>query len=243
MNKKPDNEKAIGKPDEQLVNKNYILEGSIQPRGCGGLLYKKDSADHVLPDWEMWLDIPEVKLWQACALSLNIEPDSIAPSNDGMGMGMGGESFFRSEKFLRQEIWDKFNKRCRLLDATGRHHRPLYHSISLQDFVNLTLRFSYPWDMPIELLELAQRREAQTSTPKNESVKDDEDIENNEKDKSNTLKAAWMIIARDMADNICRSQRKLGCDPSLQVIADLTAIELEKKILKPTKTRELPVNI
>lgn len=31
------------------------------------------------PDWDLWAFIPGVKLWQACALSMNIDPDSFDP--------------------------------------------------------------------------------------------------------------------------------------------------------------------
>lgn len=84
MNKKTKNEKSLATVAGLAEDKRSRLERAILPKGC-----EKTSmvvlAEHSTPDWEFWQDMPDVELWQACALSLNLNPDSIAPHYDGMG--------------------------------------------------------------------------------------------------------------------------------------------------------------
>ncbi len=104
-------------------------------------------ATHKIPDWKFWRDMPQVDLWQACALSLNLDPDSLTFSNDGMG----GASYIKMQSFPNEEAWEKFNKRLRLLEAKMRESRV----VPLADFVKWALSLSTPWDMPPELENVA----------------------------------------------------------------------------------------
>lgn len=142
---------------KQREIKNNRLRKAIQPKGCsGGYVRREIWSEQQTPDWEFWLAMPKIKLWQACALSLNLEPDSIAPENDGMV----GEYFFTQRKFPNLEIWNKFCKRVRLLEA---HEQNQYGypslTIELIDFVKRAMNFLHPWDMPEELVALAKQLE------------------------------------------------------------------------------------
>lgn len=159
MSEKPADKKAKRKKAHKPN-----LELALTPEGSGGALNIKHKAwsPHQIPSWEFWLDMPEVELWQACALSLNVDPDSVAPSNDGMG----GGSYFEEPSFPNEKIWIEFNKRRRLLKANIKRQNGYDpHSIGLDDFVRLVLNLSYPWDMPQELMIFAQKPEVQTSAP------------------------------------------------------------------------------
>lgn len=168
MNKKPTKKKSPATAAEQRKAEiKPCLERSLLPQGSGRALNVRHRAwaIHQKPDWEFWLNMPEVELWQACALSLNVNPDSIAPTNNGMG----GESFFKEPSFPNEEIWEAFHKRRRLLKANmQQQHSYDSHSIGLGDFVRLILCLSSPWDMPQELVALAQKPEVQTNVPTTE---------------------------------------------------------------------------
>lgn len=69
-------------------------------------------------DWSFWLAMPTVEVWQACALSLAIDPDTLpmdqyARAYEGVGLPVLGTNCFSAP-----ELADKFNKRLRLLTAT-----------------------------------------------------------------------------------------------------------------------------
>lgn len=71
-----------------------------------------------LPDWDLWLNLPEVEIWQAVALSLAIEPDSIQFSRDGWMAGPGDEGpFVEEDSFPLKGDAEMFEKRLRLLKA------------------------------------------------------------------------------------------------------------------------------
>ena len=66
-------------------------------------------------DWDFWLNMPTVRIWQACALSLNIDPEKMKQHPDGY---MTPEGFlFKDESFKTNKEKDEFNKRLRLLSS------------------------------------------------------------------------------------------------------------------------------
>ena len=73
------------------------------------------------PDWSLWGNLPEVELWQACALSLNIEPDGMRFSRNAWMAGPGDHPpIFERETFRDATQQAEFGKRLRLVIA----HRP-----------------------------------------------------------------------------------------------------------------------
>jgi hypothetical protein len=68
------------------------------------------------PDWSEWLSVPRVKVWQACALSLDIEPNGMNASAHGW-MAPEGAPFFDEENFPSPEVMKDFEKRARVLLA------------------------------------------------------------------------------------------------------------------------------
>lgn len=151
--------KNVQSAEEIKRARRQRLENAILPTtGSGRAVQHRVWAAAQVPDWEFWRDMPEVELWQACALSLNLDPDPLTPSDDGMGMG--GESYFKARSFPNDEAWEKFNKRLRLLEANMQ--RP---TVRLADFVTWASSLSTPWDMPPELVALAQKPEALAGKP------------------------------------------------------------------------------
>jgi hypothetical protein len=222
MNKKTKNEMA--------KDKRSRLERATLPKGCGGPRMVVWTP-LLTPDWSFWQDMPEVKLWQACALSLNLDPDSISPHYDGMGMMGSGLPSFRYENFPSAETWEEFEKRLRWAEANIHQQNAFCpNHINLSDFVMLVLNLSKPWEMPPALVALGRKTKAQISAPENDTLLNDdkENIKDN-KQQSKTQDASWMKEARIQADIIYKKQKDLGCDPPKSTIADLIAKEFEKK--------------
>lgn len=90
------------------------LEGAITPtNGRGGYAprYSPPPITVKPPTWDYWRHMPTVKPWQACALALNIEPNSVdyrPKSWDGQPETWDG---------FPSEVVDHFIKLLQLLDA------------------------------------------------------------------------------------------------------------------------------
>ena len=73
-----------------------------------------------LIDWAFWLAMPEIELWEACALSLSISPESLERHSQGGMVGSLSEHFFQPKSFQSKGIEDQFVKRMRLVKASIR---------------------------------------------------------------------------------------------------------------------------
>lgn len=68
-------------------------------------------------DWRYWRVMPEVTQWEACALSLNINPEKMRHHPDAWMNGPGAP-IFTNAGFRSAEISEEFKKRRRLLEAS-----------------------------------------------------------------------------------------------------------------------------
>lgn len=119
-------------------------------------------------DWAFWRAMPNAKHWQACALSLSIDPDSLKASPNAWMAGPGRGPIFESESFPSREAEDKFNKRLRLLDANRYDEK--FFTLPMAKFSNLgpdevrlhefaAWALSVGWsDAPQELAALAKSK-------------------------------------------------------------------------------------
>ena len=69
-------------------------------------------------DWRYWRILPEIKQWEACALSLGINPDGMRPERNAWMAGPGVGPMFASSSFPNREAETEFQKRRRLLEAS-----------------------------------------------------------------------------------------------------------------------------
>ena len=70
------------------------------------------------PDWDFWRHLPDVEIWQACALSLNLEPDKFEWSGDSWLLGPGDHGpSIESTSFRDSDEEASFYKRVKLLCA------------------------------------------------------------------------------------------------------------------------------
>ena len=68
-------------------------------------------------DWRYWRMMPEVTQWEACALSLRINPEDMRHHPDAW-MGGPGAPIFTNAGFSSAEIFKEFEKRRRLLESS-----------------------------------------------------------------------------------------------------------------------------
>lgn len=212
-------------------DKRSRLERAILPKGCRGprmVVWAPLST----PDWSFWQDMPKVELWQACALSLNLNPDSISPHYDGMGMMGSGLPSFRYENFPSAETWEEFEKRLRLAEANIHPQNAFCpNPISLSDFVKFVLNLSNPWDMPPELVVLAHKPETQFSASVNDPMPSN-DKETIKDKKIKERNQEWQTKLESMAAELLKEGKKS------QTTKGKLANKLAKEITVETATIE-----
>lgn len=135
-----------------------------------------------LPDWKFWLHMPQVQPWQACALALNIDPDSVMRTDDGMGALGSGTYTFRG--FPSDEIGDNFIKLLRLLEANlgnKQYFTPTYHgTVCLPEFAAWCAHVGFA--IPPELAALAAPQPApKVEAGTSQSGNDSDDVDHDEK--------------------------------------------------------------
>lgn len=121
------------------------------------------------PDWREWKHTPDVTVWQACALSMNIEPRSMRPTENGWMGGYGSPLSFMHTNASEKE---EFELRQRVLMANLSRE-----SLDAQTPNRTTVRLSLfaffavsivKWEgLPPELVALAdvpKREEAPATT-------------------------------------------------------------------------------
>jgi len=135
------------------------------------------------PDWSFWLRMPEVEWDAACALALNIDPDSLTrPDNFP----------FRSPGFLRSSFpnyryADKFSKLYRLLEANinDTHFTSTdRNTVRLPEFAAWCA--SIDWDIPPKLAALAKTPDTVTVV-KNKNKQETEIDGNDWKEKARII--------------------------------------------------------
>jgi hypothetical protein len=115
------------------------------------------------PDWDFWLNMPDVELWQAVMLSMNIDPDQF-------DTGYGQHQQFISENEIA-------SKRLRLLEANRWriHFRGIDRFIPISKFSTwATSVMKWP-DLPPELEKLAHHQDGQSGNAK--SAKEDQEFD------------------------------------------------------------------
>lgn len=95
------------------------------------------------PDWSYWGNLPEVQIWQAVALSLNVDPESLNTPPGGFHPDFCNN---RPEGFIR-----RLNIACGSLPPPSMYERytPQFQRIvGLEDFGIWAENLPHPWDLP-----------------------------------------------------------------------------------------------
>lgn len=127
------------------------------------------------PDWSEWKHKPWVKVWQAVALSLNIDPLEMQHSRESWLVGPGRGPIFEDESFANEKIKKDFYKRIRVLSANYLDREFFspgdiyvgqgagFQPVKLSECAAWAP--SVDWDVPKELKELARTKAASNLTP------------------------------------------------------------------------------
>lgn len=128
------------------------------------------------PQWQEWKHTPHVRVWQACALSLNIEPHSMQPSPYGSDYESNSSSnlHFLPESFPAEDSKEEFELRQRVLLANLPNRKFFSPGILSMDAPNKCgvdlLEFAtwatsiVAWEgLPPELVALTQKPEKQAT--------------------------------------------------------------------------------
>ena len=169
------------------------------------------------PDWNFWRNLPELALWQAVALSLDLDPDAINPSNiDNQILDADGWS---GEIVLSASTLGEFSKRLRLLHGNlvphGHFSRFIidYEDshlsiIRLRDFVAWMVSGPQWNNLPSELLAM----NAQAATPKTKAAPADGKMPGNTPEAAHVQVAAeFTTTARPCLTPLQRRQHCKGC--------------------------------
>ncbi len=163
-------EKELKAKEEQRKAEIAAIPPSLSNvPGYGGNRYRPPTPPSP-PDWSFWLHMPEVRLWQAVALSMNIDPDSLKGHPQGWMAGPGSGPIFTDNSFSSSEQRVTFDKRLRLLAAnksvkngfspgTLSMDHPAYNSVRLSEFSPWAQ--SIGWDIPAELVAIARKHDEQ----------------------------------------------------------------------------------
>ncbi|HJV75184.1 MAG TPA: hypothetical protein VJ654_13245 [Noviherbaspirillum sp.] len=156
-------------PFGQALQDSVILPQDLSPflgaRSIGLRIVKKQPNART-PDWEYWRAMRKAKEWQACALSLDIDPGSMKDHPQAWMEGPDSGPLFTSDSFPSNDVQVKFEKRLEILRAnrsnrtiftqsTAKHSGLLWDEVSLSEFAAWGL--SIHWnDMPPELVAIAK---------------------------------------------------------------------------------------
>lgn len=120
------------------------------------------------PNWREWGRVPQVMAWQACALSLNIDPHSLKQFDEWRD----GHPHFKDSNFSSSAIRNEFYLRQRVLVANLPNNQEWFgkrlsaggnSNVSLSEFSAWAL--SIDWDMPPELVAMARKHGEQADAP------------------------------------------------------------------------------
>lgn len=84
---------------------------------AGGESTRRAQCGVKKPNWKEWRHIPSVRAWEACALSLDIEPRAMEQLSEGWMAGPGAGPFFTDESFPDAVTAEEFRSRLRVLLA------------------------------------------------------------------------------------------------------------------------------
>lgn len=127
------------------------------------------------PNWNEWKNTKHVKVWEACALSMDMDPNEITPQKkmvgtyDGVGREVENEGpLFEQRDFQTPELKKEFERRIRVLltnlsnqicfpidphEQKPVEKKPNNYLVCLSDFASWAIS---TWDdLPLELKEMA----------------------------------------------------------------------------------------
>lgn len=235
-------------PDGTVFNAYGIKTTSapppIKPIGGFGASVRPKPKPAQTPDWDFWLHMPEVKLWQAVALSMNIDPDSLKHHPQACMAGPGAGPIFTEDSYPSREERDRADKRLRLLAAnktvkngfspgTLSMDNPANHGVRLSEFAAWAVsKMQWP-GMPPELVAMARKPSEQADASAQQK---DAPVTPEKVGDGDTVAGGddWQTKCREIADELHAKDIDAGAWSSVSDIANRAApIADERKIRGP----------
>jgi hypothetical protein len=130
-------------------------------------------------DWHYWRNMQEVKIWQACILSLNIDPDSMEFDRDGWMDATAEAPHIRRESFYSPQDCEQYRKRVNLLrsNISKPEHfspgainmgNPNLSGVRLAEFAAWAVHIGLSIPSELELLSRSPTPEKPTNQSRNE---------------------------------------------------------------------------
>jgi hypothetical protein len=123
------------------VTTRFVEAPPIKPMGNSATLRKQPTVSPA-PDWREWGNIPNVEVWQACALSLKIDPHSLTKCEEWESDTRDGYPYLRAASFPSRAIREEFYLRRRVLIANLRKNPEWFTYNSLSAAGNSSLSTS-----------------------------------------------------------------------------------------------------
>ena len=202
-----------------------------------------------VPDWSKWLQMPELELWQAVALSLNVEPDTLGSvcyeDEDGMWYSFHDANTierFPIDIFDPPTIRDEFIKRKAILEGhvnTGNCFTASLQTIGAHKYIESS-EFAvwvveHGWEIPDQLSSLGLS--ALKITPTADSKSSTSATESTGLSTTKTADASsenWKLRVQTIAAKKWRQAYDQGCSPTIANMKDAIAKSCREQDVKTT---------
>lgn len=136
-----------------------------------------EDAAAALIDWDFWCAMPSVKTWEACALSISIDPDKLQHEPNARLAGPGKGPLFLLTSFPTKAAEEKFSKRLRLLTANRSDSSKFSHGtpdeVRLDEFVAWAKSVNWLLPSRLAVIELRVIAPAGSSASQIKSTEDE----------------------------------------------------------------------
>lgn len=178
------------------------------------------------PNWRTWVPMTYVKVWEACVLSVGLEPSSMEFEDDRWGEHKAGTGpHIERESFPNPEIKKDYKDLIKILTANllnlenfyvGDINNPQgkgYYTVKLDEFVRWAT-LNVKWlDLPPELAALALNSSNGNSAESNVVQASDKPI-------ADTQDEPWIEYCKSQTDDIYQSRITSGKAATKRYIAD-----------------------
>ena len=159
-------------------------------------------------NWDEWRYAPIVKLWEACALSLDIDPNSLRVDLDATAFDGLKQMLYAPDGFSSPKVQEEFNQRRRMagrclgnpIKITVARASGDDTAVDLSSFAQWAT--SIPWELPPDFSEMEK--------PLVEEREGDSKRRTHSASGTKAREEQWIAKAREMANDIYFSFRDKG---------------------------------
>lgn len=105
-------------------------------------------------NWKFWGGLKDIKQWEACALSLNVNPDTMQHHPQAWMAGPGSGPIFTDASFPSETAKAEFDRRLQMLNRIAKGNRAA--TVNPVEFAELCLHLEFT-GVPPELVAMATR--------------------------------------------------------------------------------------